>query len=63
MGVRREEVPADIAPADDLVLGQGDELRIAFGNHSHHEIARLRQGRCFQQCQIFFSRATRSSVR
>ena len=42
MGVRREEMPVDVAPADDLVLRDSNELRIAFCNHAHHEGARIR---------------------
>lgn len=54
MGVRREKMPADIAPTDDLVLSDGNELRIAFLNHAHHELTRLRQWSCFQHGKVFF---------
>jgi len=47
-------MPADVAPAEDLVFSGGDELRIAFCNHVHHELTHLRQGRCFQHGQVFF---------
>lgn len=54
MGVRREKMPADVAPTDDLVLRDGNELRIALRNHARHELTRLRQGSCFQHGQVFF---------
>lgn len=47
-------MPADIAPTDDLVSSGGNELRIAFRNHAHHELTSLGQGRCFQHGQVFF---------